>query len=173
MHCPLFRVILKRYRTRYPDVEIVLHDLVTIDQMKQLDSSALDLSFATHASLAFSSWEETHLKHECILREPVVAVLPKNHPLAEHSPIPFAALAEEPWIWFSRQFDPTTYDYMVRLFEQVGFRPKVTQHVNQLQIVISLVAAGLGVGLVTASTERVAHQDVVYLDLVEPTPWAE
>ena len=173
VHCPLFRVILQRYRMQYPDVDIVLHDLVTIDQMKQLDTNALDLSFATHAAMAFSSWEETQLLQECILREPVVAVLPKNHYLAERSPLPFAALADEPWIWFARQFDPTTYDYMVRLFEQVGFRPHVTQNVNQLQIVISLVAAGLGVGLVTASTERVASQDVVYLDLVEPTPWAE
>ncbi|GAC1565913.1 MAG: LysR substrate-binding domain-containing protein [Ktedonobacteraceae bacterium] len=173
VHCPLFREILQRYTTLYPHVDIVLHDLVTIDQMKQLDNKMLDLSFATHASLAFSSSEESHLKQECILREPVVAVLPKNHPLAERSPLPFAALASEPWIWFGRQFDPTTYDYMLQLFEHVGFRPKVTQHVHQLQIVISLVAAGLGVGLVTASTERGADQDVVYRELVDPTPWAE
>lgn len=62
---------------------------------------------------------------------------------------------------------------MTRLFEQVGFRPHVTQEVNQLQIVISLVTAGLGVGLVTTSAQRLSSQDVVYLDLVEPTPKAE
>jgi DNA-binding transcriptional LysR family regulator len=173
VHCPLFRVILQRYRARYPDVDIVLHDLVTIEQMKRLDSNALDISFATHASLALSSAEETQLTQQCILREPVVAVVPKNHPLAGKSPLPFSALAEEPWIWFARQYDPTTYDYMTHLFDHVGFRPQVTQEVNQLQIVISLVAAGLGVGLVTASTERLASQDVVYLELVNPTPWAE
>ncbi len=173
VHCPLFRIILQRYRTQFPEVEIILHDLVTIEQMKQLSTNTLDLSFATHASLAFSSLEETQLLQECILREPVVAVLPVNHPLAGRSPLPFAALADEPWIWFARQFDPATYDYMTRLFETVGFRPKVTQEVNQLQLVISLVAAGLGVGLVTTSTERLSSQDVVYLDLVDPTPIAE
>lgn len=62
---------------------------------------------------------------------------------------------------------------MTRLFDHTGFQPRVAQEVNQLQIVISLVAAGLGVGLVTASTERLASQDVVYLDLVDPTPRAE
>jgi DNA-binding transcriptional LysR family regulator len=40
-------------------------------------------------------------------------------------------------------------------------------------MVMSLVAAGLGVGLVTASTERPANQELVYLDLVDPTPIAE
>jgi DNA-binding transcriptional LysR family regulator len=173
VHCPLFRVILQRYRDQYPDVDIVLRDLVTIEQMKQLDTNALDISFATHASLAFSPVEETQLMQECILREPVLAVLPKNHRLAGQSPLPFAALADESWIWFARQFDPSTYDYMTHLFDHSGFRPQVTQEVNQLQIVISLVAAGLGVGLVTASTERLASQDVVYLDLVDPTPRAE
>jgi DNA-binding transcriptional LysR family regulator len=119
VHCPLFRVILQRYRNLYPGVDIVLHDLVTIEQMKQLGSNVLDISFATHASLAFSSLEETQLTQECILREPVVAVLPRNHRLAGQSPLSFAALAEEPWIWFARQYDPTTYDYMTRLFERV------------------------------------------------------
>jgi DNA-binding transcriptional LysR family regulator len=158
---------------QYPHVHIVLRDLVTIEQMKQLDSDVLDISFATHAKLAFPTLEETQLAQECILREPVVAVVPRDHHLAACSPLPFAALAQEPWIWFARQYDPTTYDYMTRLFEQVGFRPHVAQEVNQLQIVISLVAAGLGVGLVTASTQGLASQDVVYLDLVEPTPQAE
>ncbi len=173
VHCPLFRIILRQYRARYPDVDIVLRDLVTIEQMKQLDTNALDISFATHASFAFPSLEETQLAQECILREPVVAVVPRNHPLAGQSPLPFAVLAGESWIWFARQYDPTTYDYMIHLFEQVGFRPHITQEVNQLQIVISLVAAGLGVGLVTASTQGLSSQDVEYLDLVEPTPRAE
>lgn len=173
VHCPLFPIILQRYRALYPDVDIVLRDLVTIEQMKQLGTSALDISFATHAEFALPSLEETQLAQKCILQEPVVAVVPRKHPLAGQSPLPFAALAPESWIWFARQYDPTTYDYMTRLFEQVGFRPHVTQEVNQFQIVISLVAAGLGVGLVTASTQKLSSQDVVYLDLVEPTPKAK
>jgi DNA-binding transcriptional LysR family regulator len=173
VHCPLFPTILQQYRALYPDVEIVLRDLVTIEQMKQLDTNGLDISFATHAAFALPPLEENQLAQECILREPVVAVVPRNHALAERSPLPFVALASEPWIWFARQYDPTTYDYMTRLFEQAGFRPHVAQEVNQFQIVISLVAAGLGVGLVTASLRGFSSQDVVYLDLVDPTPRAE
>lgn len=173
VHCPLFPIIVQQYRAFYPDVDIILRDLVTIEQMKQLDTNVLDISFATHASFALPSGEGTQLAYECILREPVVAVVPRNHPLADQSPLPFAALASEPWIWFARQYDPTTYDYMTRLCEQAGFRPRVAQEVNQLQIVISLVAAGLGVGLVTNSIRGLYSQDVVYLDFVEPAPRAE
>jgi DNA-binding transcriptional LysR family regulator len=40
-------------------------------------------------------------------------------------------------------------------------------------MVMSLVAAELGVGLVTASTGQPTNQNLVYLDLVDPTPVAE
>ncbi|HTK09340.1 MAG TPA: LysR substrate-binding domain-containing protein [Ktedonobacteraceae bacterium] len=174
LHCPLFPTIMYRYRTQYPDVEIVMRDLVTLEQMKQLDTNELDISFATHASLTLASEDETPLVQQCLLREPVVAVVPRNHRLAGHSPLPFAALANEPWIWFARQFDPSTYDYMTRLFDQASFRPRIVQEVNQLPIVLSLVAAGLGIGLITASTTRLSNnQEVVFLNLIDPTPIAE
>lgn len=173
LQCQLFPVILNQYHMQYPDVEIVLRDLVTLEQMKQLDRHDLDISIATHASLALSSEEEGTLIQQCIVCEPAVAVVPKNHRLAERSPLPFAALANEPWIWFARQFDPTTYDYMTRLFKQASFCPHVVQEVNQLPMVINLVAAGLGIGLVTASAVQPANPDIVYLDLVDPTPVAE
>src|SRR5258708_29225117 len=173
LQCPLFPLILHQYHLQYLNVEIVLRDLVTLEQMKQLDRNDLDISFATHASLAVTSEEETPLVQQCLLREPVVAVVSGNHRLAGRSPLPFAALADEPWIWFARQFDPTTYDYMTRLFDQASFRPHVVQEVNRLPMVMSLVAAGLGVGLVTASTERPPNQELVYLDLADPPPIAE
>jgi DNA-binding transcriptional LysR family regulator len=172
-HCPLFPVIMHQYRMRYPDVEIVLQDLVTLEQMKQLDTNELDISFATHATLALTPKEETPLVQRLLLREPVMAVVPRDHRLAGSSPLPFAALANEPWIWFARQFDPTAYDYMINLFDQASFRPYVVQEVNQFSIVISLVAAGLGIGLIPVSSRQLANQEVVYLDLVAPTPMAE
>jgi DNA-binding transcriptional LysR family regulator len=151
----------------------VLRDLVTLEQMKRLDSNDLDISFATHASLAFTPEEEAPLTQQCLLREPVMAVVPKNHRLARCSPLPLATLADEPWIWFARQFDSTTYDYMLRLFDQASFRPHVVQEVNQHPIVLSLVAAGLGISLIPASTRQSVNQEVVYLDLVDPAPIAE
>src|SRR5258708_13755582 len=107
---------MQQYHQHYTYVEIVLRDLVTLEQMKQLDRNDLDISFATHASLAVPSEEETPLVQQCLLREPVVAVVCGNHRLAGRSPLPFAALADEPWIWFPRQFHPTTYHYITRPF---------------------------------------------------------
>lgn len=173
IHYPFVREVLRLYRARYPEVEIILRDLVTIEQMQRLNTNTLDVSFATYASFALNSLKQGQLAHECILREPVVAVLPAEHRLAGHVSIPLAALAVDPWVWFARQFDPTTYDYMMRLFEQAGFHPTVAQEVNQAQLIIDLVAAGMGVSLVPASATRLASNEVVYRPIAEPTPMVE
>ena len=173
IHYPFFSEVLRRYHERYPDVTLVLRDLVTIDQMQQLETNTLDVSIAAYAALALAA-TQSRLQSEPLLREPLVAALPKRHHLAHTSaPLPLHALANESWIWFARLYDPTTYDYMMQLFEQAGFQPRVTQEVNQQNIFIDLVAAGLGVSLVPTSIQRVARDDIVYRDVVEPTPIVE
>ncbi len=174
IHNPLFPAVLHLHRERYPEVELILRDLVTIEQMQQLNTNTLDVSFATHASFAITLLEQETLSQEVILREPMVALLPSNHRLAKQSEIPLASLANESWIWFARPFDPTTYDYMMRLFEQVGFRPNVTQEINQQQIILSLVIAGFGISLAPRSIISIAKgADVAFVDVVDPTPIVE
>ncbi len=174
IHNPLFPAVLRLHRERYPEVELILRDLVTIEQMQQLSTNTLDVSFATHASFAITSLEQETLSQEVVLREPMVALLPSNHRLAQQSEIPLADLANESWIWFARPFDPTTYDYMMRLFEQVGFRPNVTQEINQQQIILSLVIAGFGISLAPRSITSIAKgADVAFVDVVDPTPIVE
>ncbi|GCE28942.1 LysR family transcriptional regulator [Dictyobacter alpinus] len=171
---PLFPQILRLHRMRYPEVELILRDLVTIEQMQQLNTNMLDVSFATHASFAITSLEQETLAQEPILHEPMVALLSANHKLARQPNITLADLAHEAWIWFARPFDPTTYDYMMRLFEQVGFHPNVTQEINQQHIILSLVSAGFGVSLAPKSTANLgSYVDVVFLDVVDPTPIVE
>ncbi len=173
IHYPFVHKVLRLYRTRFPGVELVLRDLVTIEQMQQLHTNTLDISFAAYASFALTALEQERLAYECILREPAVAVLPTDHCLAKLGAIPLLALANEPWIWFARPFDPTTYDYMMRLFEQTGFRPNVAQEVNQAQLFVDLVAAGLGVSLMPTSAAREPADGVVYRAVTEPTPMVE
>jgi len=174
IHNPHFPAVLRQHRKRYPDVELILRDLVTIEQMQQLRTNTLDISFATHASLAISSLEQGVLMQEPVWREPLGALLPGDHVLASRPHLSLLDLANESWIWFPRRFDPTTYDYMMRLFADVGFRPNITQEVNQQQLILSMVAAGLGISLAPKSAFRASEdENVVYRDLIEPTPTVE
>lgn len=170
LSCPLFPPSLQLYRARYPEVEIVLRDLVTIEQMRQLHTNTLDVSFATYAALALTAREEEILAYETILSAPLALVAPWDHPLVGHAHPPLTALADEPWIWFARRYDPTTYDHMMRLFADAGFRPRIVQEVNGLPVYLGLIAAGLGVSLLPLATEPLAGGAVAYVELAEPAP---
>ncbi len=174
VHNPLFTTVLRLYRAHYPEVMLVLRDLVTIEQMQQLQTNTLDVSFATHASSVITSKEQETLAQEVVWHEPMGALLPANHALTNQARLPLAMLANESWIWFARPFDPSTYDYMARIFAEAGFRPNITQEINQQQIIISLVAAGFGVSLAPQSLAPIAEQaGVVYRELIDPTPQVE
>ena len=171
---PLFPAILRLHRKRYPDVELTLHDLVTFEQMQQLRTNILDVSFATHATQAVTTMQQEILDQEPVWHEALGALLPADNALVEQPHLSLAALANEPWIWFARQYDPTTYDYMMRLFEQVGFLPNIIQEINQQQVILSLIAAGFGVSLAPKSTPGIAgNKDVAFRDLIDPTPVVE
>ena len=170
---PLFPHILRRYRAEYPEVEVYLRDLVTLEQMQHIQANTIDVSFATHASVSLTEAEHEALTYEVILREPLVALLPKTHPLADRERIPLQAIADEPWIWFARPYDPTTFDYMMHLFTTMGIRPQVVQFVNSAQMIFGLVLAGFGVSLIPASVERIAQDALVYVELEAPQPQVE
>jgi len=174
IYYPYFPDVLRSYHADFPDVEVVLRDMVALEQMQQLHTNTLDISFAAHAATTLNSQQRQELALESILREPLVAALPPNHRLASHvGAIPLAALADEPWIWFARSHDPLTYDYMMRLFEQTGFHPHVAQEVSQQQVFLGLVAAGLGVSLIPTSISRSIGNGVICRDIAPPTPMVE
>lgn len=102
-----------------------------------------------------------------------MAVLPKSHTLATQSQVSLRSLSNEPFILFPRHLGAGFYDQIVGICEQVGFTPQVAQEAVQMQTIISLVAAELGVALVPASLQNLQRVGVVYKTLEEKTPKIE
>ncbi|MCY1404633.1 HTH-type transcriptional regulator BenM [compost metagenome] len=105
-----------------------------------------------------------------LFREPLVAVLRADHPLAAGSEegIHFTALAEEPFVFFPRTFGTGLYDQMLALARDAGFTPRVSQEASEAMTIIGLVSAGLGVSVLPASFRRTRVDGVVYRTLLDP-----
>ncbi len=82
-----------------------------------------------------------------LFREPLVAVLRADHPLAAGSEdgLAIAALAEEPFVFFPRSYGTGLYDQVIALTRQAGFSPRIAQEASEAMTIIGLVSAGLGV----------------------------
>ncbi|MCC5668690.1 LysR family transcriptional regulator [Nostoc sp. CHAB 5784] len=163
----LLPVILRRFREQFPEVELILQELTTTQQEQALQERCIHVGFA-HPPL-----EDNTLNQECIQREALIVAMLETHPLAEQEKISVRSLVNENFIMFPRHLGPGLYDQIVSLCQQGNFSPKVTQEAIQMQTIIGLVSAGMGIAIAPSSLQNLQRGGVVYRAVEEKTPLVE
>ena len=82
----IFPYVLPNLRLQNSDLKIELLSLNNNEQMKALKKGDIDIAFTRHN---FTSEE---IESTFVLREPLMFILPKDHPLAKYDRIPVKAL---------------------------------------------------------------------------------
>lgn len=159
----LLPAVVRSFRHQFPDVCLTLHEMTTSEQIEALHDNRIQLGFVCLPI------NDDQLSVETVLLESFVAVLPEAHPLATQTQLSLASLAEESFILSPRHLGSGFYDQIIRVCQQAGFIPQVTQEATQMQTIVSLVAAELGVALVPASLQNLQRAGVVYKPLEDQT----
>ncbi|MBG7418333.1 LysR family transcriptional regulator [Pseudomonas aeruginosa] len=152
------------FRKAYPDVHLDLQEMSSRQVLKALLEESLQVGVIRPLALPDAvHWVE-------LFREPLVAVLRADHPLAAGSEdgLAIAALAEEPFVFFPRSYGTGLYDQVIALTRQAGFSPRIAQEASEAMTIIGLVSAGLGVSILPASFRRTRVAGVVYRTLSDP-----
>ncbi|MGJ3561304.1 LysR family substrate-binding domain-containing protein [Streptomyces sp. INA 01156] len=97
--------------------------------------------------------------------EPLVAVLPAHHRLADRPGIPLEALADEPFVIHPSQSRSSMYDRVLAACQRAGFRPDPLIEIAETATLVVLVAAGHGVALVPQSVQSLSLEGVTYVPL--------
>ncbi|SEG62562.1 transcriptional regulator, LysR family [Bryocella elongata] len=150
---------IRRFRKRYPKVELQLREMWTSAQVEALRDGALDLGFLRDGE------GNEGLATRTLLRERFVAVLPERHALAAKRTLRVNDLDGEPFILFSRAMGPLAYDRTIACCEQAGFVPEIVQYAPQFPTLFRLVAAGIGVSLAPACMARLSVPGAVYREV--------
>lgn len=155
----LLPLMLRIYRERFPAVEVALRELTTQEQLRALEEEYIQVGLLR---LPISA----PLIHvEVVRREPIVCVLPEEHPLATRERIAVSLLAQEPFVLQASQRAAGYTAQLLQLCLSSGFSPNVIQEVTEMHTIVSLVAAGMGVSLVPLSAQNIRSQGVVYREL--------
>nr|WP_276583574.1 LysR family transcriptional regulator [Pseudomonas sp. RIT-PI-S] len=170
---PLTSLAIRAYRKAYPGVSVRLEEgsaQAVTERMieQQVDVGFLRAPVAEHPALAFH-----HL-----LDEPLLLVLPIDHPLLGHSPvdeagmpaIALADLAQAPFILVRRPGAPGMYADLLDACRRAGFEAKVAFEVERMLTNVNLVAAGEGVSVVPASMQNLLAGSVRYCSLRDVQP---
>ena len=156
--------LLRDFRRAWPDVRLQLRQLSSNEQLRQLQEHGLDLGFIRSTSQP----DEQALELRVLQREPLYAAVHAGHALAGLGRLRLSRLREDPFILYSREFGSGMREQIVALCLEAGFSPRVVQEVHEMPTLISLVSAGIGVGLVAASMQRASVPQVHYLELDDP-----
>jgi DNA-binding transcriptional LysR family regulator len=159
--CSLLPETLRVFRERFPDVELDLEETTTGEGLAALTEGHLNLCFVR---LPLDNMDEA-IAVEPVLREKLILALPEGHYLETREQVTLRDLADEPFIIFPRTQGTGFYDHLVSLCRQAGFSPRIAQEAGQMQTILSLVAAGLGIALIPATVQSLRSNNVTYKPL--------
>ncbi len=158
---PLFAPLFAIYRRRYPGVEIKLFEHGSTELEDGLREGRIDFAGVLMPSSPEFEWEP-------IRHEPLVALVSKDHPLSDRRALSLIDLRDTPFILFDQGF--ALHRIILDASHRVGFEPKIMACSSQIDFMIELVDAGLGVTFLPRIIAANAHKpDVCIIPLDEPT----
>jgi DNA-binding transcriptional LysR family regulator len=152
---------LRSFRQAHADVTLQLREATLDVQLAAFDAAQIDAGFVLHARAAapagFAAWSAW--------LEPMVLALPDGHALAGRRSLAFEQIAAEPLLIFPRPIAPSLYDAVLGFYRERSATPQIVQEAIQMQTLVNLVSAGMGLAWVPESVTRLQRPGVVYRPL--------
>lgn len=158
---------LRRFRRAYPEVELGLEELNSLQLLDRLTHQRLDAVFVRPGKEPPTGVAVLPLPPESMM-----IVVPAEHRLAGAYAVELKELANEPLVLFSRALGPALYDEVIDACRRVGFEPIIGQVAPQITSIANLVAVELGVSIVPARVASAAVPGVVFLPIKGEAPIA-
>ena len=149
---------------RLPDVDLVLREMPTADQMEALAAGRLD------AGLVRLPVDRRGVELARVARDALLLAVPEGHALAAAEMAPgLRDLDRVPLVMYSPIEGRYFYDLVSGLFRAADIAPRYVQHISQVHTILALVSAGMGAALVPEAARNLLVRGVVLRELA-PAP---
>lgn len=140
----IFPYVLPNLRLQNSDLKIELLSLNNNEQMKALKKGDIDIAFTRHN---FTSEE---IESTFVLHEPLMFILPKDHPLAKYDRIPVKALNGIDFIIPSSEQSYTLHHTILNFAKEHGIEFNIVQTADNILFNINSIGMGLGCTILPA-----------------------
>ncbi|WP_339408534.1 LysR family transcriptional regulator [Pseudomonas helleri] len=152
--------LIEQLKHAYPQLTVSVREIDSVEAVPALESGDIDLAFARlDGDLGHT------IRSLPLLEDRLMVALPGDHPLASHTRISLASLANEPLVMFSRKVSPVYFDNLIATCRASGFSPRVLHEVRSVASQIAFVSYGQGIALVPAALKKLAPDNVVFRPL--------
>jgi DNA-binding transcriptional LysR family regulator len=152
---------LRAFRDAQPGIAVELIEATSDVQLKALAQREIDAGFMLHAP-GLAPGALPGVQRLSLGIEPLVLALPDAPPWAGARRLKSAGLLAQPLVIFPRAATPSLFDAVLAFYHHHGATPVIAQEATQMQTIVNLVSAGLGVALVPRSVTQLQRPGVVY-----------
>ncbi len=134
----IFPYVLPNLRVQNPDLKIELLSLNNVEQMRAIKKGELDITFTRH------NLHSDEIESKFVLREPLIFLLPKDHPLAKYERIPVTALNGIDFIIPAKEQSNTLHDVILDFAKTNHIEFNIVQRADNILFNINSIGMGLG-----------------------------
>lgn len=162
--------VLREFGRTCPEVAIRLQEATTDVQLELLANGSLDVGFLIPP---LPDKLKAELDYRPVLTEPLMLALPEGSAPGAGKAVTLTQVAHLPLIIFPRHIAPRFYDLILDCFASAGITRRIGQEAIQMQTIVSLVSAGMGIALVPQSVSNLKRPGVEYRALQGTSPMVE
>jgi DNA-binding transcriptional LysR family regulator len=159
---------LRSYRAAFPQVHIVLQEATSDIQVDDLLHNRIDAGLLIPP---LPDKAHAELEYVKLIEEPLILAAPAG--LLPAGALSLKDAPRLPLIIFPRPIAPGLHDAILGCFAGAGITPEIGQQAIQMQTIVSLVSAGMGMALVPQSVSNLMRPGVDYRELLDSTPLVE
>jgi len=146
--------LIALHHRRYPGTRFACKELLIDEQLRLLDSGALDIAIIRPPV------DAERFDTRTLMRDRWALALPRGHALTRKRTVPLSALHEEPYIAWS---PAAAYAHLSleQVFQAAGVRPRTVVSMSLPPAILSMVRTGLGLALVPSAMASLGVPGVV------------
>lgn len=163
----IFPYVLPSLRVQNADLKIELQSLNNSEQMKRLQKGELDLTFTRN------NFHSDEIESLFVLREPLIFILPKDHPLAKYDRIPIKALNGIDFIIPSASQSLTLHNTILDFAKSHGIEFNIIHEADNILFNINSIGMGLGCTILPGYIAPLSMENTVIRPLKVDLPFLD
>lgn len=155
--CHWMPKLIKGFQELYPNVQFLFHQGDYSSIREWIKTGAVDFGFITPPAAG-------ELETVTIKNGEMLAVLPKNHPLAVKSSVKLEEIADDPFILL----EEGDYSEPINAFRAAGLEPDIKYTIHDDYAIMTMVESGLGVSILAELMLRRSNYNITCLPIEPP-----
>jgi DNA-binding transcriptional LysR family regulator len=153
--------LIRAFRKARPDVRLELIEMSSPLQPAALLASRIEIGFACGPVKA------PGLEQRVVVEESFVVAVGSQSPLARQERVRVRDLGREPFVVVRPDIEPAWAEPCGAALRRAGIEPSIAQETDSKLAMLGLVAANVGISLVSASMQRLGRAGVRFLPIAD------